>query len=76
MKSKTSITLSPELLHAIDQLPERHKSRSAFLEKAAWALIARLQREEQGQRDSDILNRQAKYLNEEVLDALAYQVSL
>jgi metal-responsive CopG/Arc/MetJ family transcriptional regulator len=73
MKVKTSITLSQELLDTIDRLPEEYRNRSAFLETAAWAFITDL---EQAARDLEILNRRADYLNEEALDALAYQVPL
>ncbi len=76
MKNKTSITLSKELLLAIDQLPEQYKNRSFFLEEAAWAFIAQMQRAGRERRDIEILNQQADYLNGEVADALVYQVPL
>lgn len=76
MKVKTSITLSQKLLDTIDRLPEEYRNRSAFLETAAWAFITDLERAEQAARDLEILNRRADYLNEEALDALAYQVPL
>ncbi|RIK58716.1 MAG: hypothetical protein DCC57_00255 [Chloroflexi bacterium] len=76
MKVKTSITLSQELLDTIDHLPDRYRNRSHFLETAAWAYIRQLRRAEQAARDREILNRRADYLNEEVMDALAYQVAL
>ena len=74
MKVKTSITLSEDLLEAIDQLPDQYHTRSSFLESAAWAFIGRLQRDEQARRDIEIINRRADRLNAEVMDALAYQV--
>jgi metal-responsive CopG/Arc/MetJ family transcriptional regulator len=76
MKIKTSITLSQELLETIEHLPEHYGNRSLFLETAAWAYIRQLQRSEQAARDIEILNRRADYLNEEVNDALTYQVIL
>jgi metal-responsive CopG/Arc/MetJ family transcriptional regulator len=76
MKIKTSITLSQSLLDTIDHLPEHHGNRSLFLETAAWAYIRQLQRAEQAAYDLEILNRRADYLNEEVADALSYQVTL
>ena len=76
MKVKTSITLSEDLLRAIDQLPDQYHNRSSFLESAAWAFIGRLRRDEQARRDIEIINRCADQLNAEVMDALAYQVSI
>ena len=76
MKIKTSITLSQELLETIEHLPEHYGNRSLFLETAAWAYIRQLRRSEQAARDLEILNRRADYLNEEVNDALTYQVIL
>jgi metal-responsive CopG/Arc/MetJ family transcriptional regulator len=76
MKIKTSITLSEDLLKTIDHLPTQYRNRSFFLETAAWAFIAQLRRAEQAARDLEIIERRADYLNEEVMDALAYQVAL
>ena len=76
MKVKTSITLSQDLLQAIDKLPDQYHNRSHFLEMAAWTYISQLRRAEQARRDIEIINRRADYLNAETLDALEYQVSL
>ena len=75
MKIKTSVALTQELLNAMDQLPDEYRNRSLFLETAAWALIAQLRRAEQAARDLEIINRRADYLNEQVMDSLAYQVA-
>ncbi len=74
MKVKTSITLSEDLLEAIDQRVERYKNRSEFIEIALWAFIAQMMRDEQNARDIQIINQRADYLNKEALDVLAYQV--
>ncbi len=74
MKVKTSITLSEELIDAMDQLPDACRNRSSFLELAAWSFIGKLPHDEQTQRDIEIINRRAEQLNAEVMDALAYQV--
>jgi metal-responsive CopG/Arc/MetJ family transcriptional regulator len=74
MKVKTSITLSENLLTAIDQLAGEYKNRSIFLETAAWAFIEYLRRTERNARDLEIINRHADALNEEALDVLSYQV--
>ncbi len=76
MKVKTSITLSEDLVQTIDEYSDEFKNRSAFLETAAWAFIDQLQRAERDAQDIEIINRRAEYLNDEVMDALAYQVSL
>jgi metal-responsive CopG/Arc/MetJ family transcriptional regulator len=80
MKIKTSITLSENLLTAIDELieegSEQFQNRSVFLEKAAWAFIAQIHYDEQTAKDIEIINRRADYLNQETMDALTYQIPL
>ena len=74
MKVKISITLSEDVLTAIDANLEDYRSRSEFLEEAARDLLARRARAEAEARDLEILNRRAKALNAEAEDVLAYQV--
>jgi metal-responsive CopG/Arc/MetJ family transcriptional regulator len=74
MKVKTSVTLSPETLRAIDRRTNGRISRSEFVEQAAVALLERMAREEQEARDLEILNRRASRLNREAADVLEYQV--
>lgn len=76
MKIKTSITISENLLKAIDELVNESQNRSQFLETAAWEYIAKLRRAQQNQRDLEIINQRADFLNTETLDALSYQVAL
>lgn len=76
MKVKTSITLSNELLKAIDLRMGAYRSRSEFLEIAARKLIAELARKEAEQRDLEIINRRADSLNSEAEDVLSFQVPL
>ena len=76
MKVKTSITLSDELLKAIDKYGRAYKNRSDFIEAAIWAFIGQIIRERQNARDIEIINRNAERLNAEAQDVLAYQVSL
>ena len=76
MKIKTSITLSKDLLEAIDQRASSDRTRSEFIEMALRAFIAQLIRNEQNARDLEIINQRADYLNKEAADVLAYQVSL
>ncbi len=76
MKVKTSITLSKELLIAIDRHQSEYKSRSEFLEEAARSFLSGLERKKTEKRDLEIINRHAEKLNAEAEDVLAYQVSL
>ena len=76
MKIKTSITLSDEVLKAIDRHIGEYKSRSEFLETAARKFIIQLARKEAEQRDLEIINRRADLLNAEAEDVLNYQVPL
>jgi metal-responsive CopG/Arc/MetJ family transcriptional regulator len=76
MKIKTSITLSDEVLKAIDLYIGEYRSRSEFLEIAARKFIAQLARKKAEQRDLEIINRSADSLNAEAEDVLAYQVPL
>lgn len=76
MKIKTSVTISEALLKEIDEIAPDDQNRSSFLEAAAWAYIARLRRAQQNMRDVEILNEQAEYFHEEIMDVLDYQVGL
>jgi metal-responsive CopG/Arc/MetJ family transcriptional regulator len=76
MKAKTSITLSQDLLDAIETLSPDYRNRSFFFETAAWAFIAQLRRAERSAHDLEILNRRSDYLNSELADVLEYQVPL
>jgi metal-responsive CopG/Arc/MetJ family transcriptional regulator len=74
MKVKTSVTLSDELIKAIDEYGQTYKNRSDFVEAAIWAFIKEMIRRQQNARDIEIINRNADRLNAEALDVLAYQV--
>lgn len=75
MKIKTSITLSEDLLVAVDALVEPgESSRSAVIETAIRAFLRERDREAQAERDRAILNDVADRLNAEALDVLEYQV--
>jgi metal-responsive CopG/Arc/MetJ family transcriptional regulator len=75
MKVKTSVTLSPELLKAIDNSCGTGNSRSEFLERAAWEVLRRAAREERDKRDIAIINQHADQLNAEAADVLAMQAA-
>ncbi|MDE3091703.1 MAG: ribbon-helix-helix protein, CopG family [Chloroflexota bacterium] len=73
MKTKTSITLSEDVIKTIDKLSGQSKNRSEFIERAVRAYVAQMIRKERNARDSEIINQRADRLNEEALDVLAYQ---
>ncbi len=76
MKVKISITLSEDLLKAIDEYTGEYKNRSEFIEKAIQSFIRQLIRRQQDARDLEIINQRADYLNREAADVLTYQVGL
>ncbi len=76
MKVKTSITLSGDILQAIDLHGSEFRSRSEFLETAARKFLAYLARMKAERRDLSIINKNADKLNAEAEDVLSYQVSL
>lgn len=73
MRVRRSITLSEELLQAIDdRAKQQEKTRSNFIEAILQIFIAQLIRNEQNARDFEIINRNADALNQEALDVLEY----
>ena len=76
MKVKTSITLSEDVLRALEEHVVSYKNRSDFIEAALWAFIKQKIRDEQNARDRAILSRRADALNKEALDVLSYQATL
>ena len=70
MRAKTSITLPEELLGRLDRVT---KNRSALLERAALAYLARLEGEHRDRRDLEIIDRNAERLNREAMGTLEYQ---
>ena len=76
MKVKTSITLSEDLVRAVDARSAQFKNRSDFIETALRAFIAQMIRDENNAMDLAIINRRAQHLNKEAADVLTYQVLL
>ncbi|MCP4106565.1 MAG: hypothetical protein GY749_13695 [Desulfobacteraceae bacterium] len=76
MKIQTSVMLSENLLSAIEQLSEKDKTLSDFIETALQFYIAKLKRFGESSNDIDILNKNADFLNQETQDALQYQAEL
>ena len=73
MKVKTSVTLSREVLSAIDEIAGRSGNRSRVIERALVEFLERWRRQAREARDLDLLNRVAEELNREIEDVLAYQ---
>jgi metal-responsive CopG/Arc/MetJ family transcriptional regulator len=76
MKIKTSITLSEDIIQAIDRIAGKSKNRSAIIEAALRAYITQKAKELRDRGDFDILNKNSERLNREAEDVLSYQVKL
>jgi metal-responsive CopG/Arc/MetJ family transcriptional regulator len=76
MKLKTSISLSEELIRAIDRRAKFYKNRSDFIVAAIQAYLAQIAKDEQDAKDLGIINKRASYLNKEAEDVLSYQIPL
>ena len=72
MKIKTSVTLSEELLRAIDTEIEQ-ENRSAFIEEAAWSRLRALRRAQRDREEIRAIDANADALNSEALDVLDFQ---
>ena len=73
MKEKTSITLSKEVLRAIDRVAGSRQSRSAFIEAVLSEYLRKEARAQIEARDLELINKAADELNAEVEDVLRYQ---
>ena len=76
MKTKTSVTLSQDLLELIDQNAQGEKNRSAFIETAVRAYLMVIKRHKRDQEDLLLINRLAERLNSEANDVLNFQVEV
>jgi len=70
VRVKTSITLPEDLLETIDKTDP---NRSAFIERASRAYLARLEKAKREAKDIQIINANADRLNDEAMDVLEYQ---
>jgi metal-responsive CopG/Arc/MetJ family transcriptional regulator len=73
MKEKTSITLSGEVLAAIDRIAGSKQSRSAFIEGVLREFLRQGARAAIQARDLERINAAAQRLNAEASDVLEYQ---
>ena len=76
MKIKTSVTISEDLLEAIDKAVGRTGSRSAVIEQMLRDRLAELARAQNRAAELERLNRHADALNAEAADVLEYQAAL
>ena len=74
MKSKTSITLSEDLVQAIDELTPEGRSRSETIELLLRESFSARKRRARDLEDLEAINRHADELNQEASDVLTYQV--
>lgn len=73
MKVETTITLSEEIVEAVDNIAGASGSRSEVIETALRRYLAQTKRDEQDRRDLEIIKRRAAKLNREAKDVLAFQ---
>ena len=76
MKIKTSITLSNEILKAIDLYVGEYRSRSEFIETAARKFIAQLARKEAERRDLELISLPKSMLTDYVGNLLSEKLYL
>jgi metal-responsive CopG/Arc/MetJ family transcriptional regulator len=72
MKSKASITISDDVLRAIDEIAKA-SSRSEVIEQALRDFLAARAREERDARDLELMNRYADQFNREAEEFLSFQ---
>jgi metal-responsive CopG/Arc/MetJ family transcriptional regulator len=75
-KEKTSITLSKDVLRAVDRVAGSKQSRSAFIEAVLAEYLRARERAERDARDIELINRNLERLNRDALDGLEHQAPL
>lgn len=73
MKLKTSITISDDLLAAVDRLAGSSGSRSALIERVLRRYIEQHTLMLENRQELEKINRGAERLNAEAADVLEYQ---
>jgi metal-responsive CopG/Arc/MetJ family transcriptional regulator len=76
MKTKTSLTLSEDLLKTLDRLAGPAVSRSAFIESILREFVERRTRARRDALEVAAINRHAAQMNAEMTDALTLQANL
>ena len=75
MKTKTSLTLSEDLIARIDKLAGSKVSRSAYIEQILRDFVDGLAQARKDAREVAAINRHAVQLNAEMSDALSFQAN-
>jgi metal-responsive CopG/Arc/MetJ family transcriptional regulator len=75
MKTKTSLTLSEDLVASLDRIAGPTVSRSAFIERILRSFVEQRAQERRNAREAAAINRHAGKLNVEMHDALGFQAS-
>jgi metal-responsive CopG/Arc/MetJ family transcriptional regulator len=73
MKSKTSLTLSEDLLKSLDRMAGAKASRSAFIERILRDFVEQRAEQRRCARAVTAINQHAEELNTEMSDALSFQ---
>jgi metal-responsive CopG/Arc/MetJ family transcriptional regulator len=76
MKTKTSVTLSEDILKTVRRAARKGESRSKTIERLLRESLAARARHAADERDLDLINRHADRLNAEAHDVLDYQTDL
>ena len=76
MKSKTSITLSEDVLKGVKRAARRGESRSETIERLLQERLNEQAAQQAREREVAQINRHADALNAEMADVLTYQVKL
>jgi metal-responsive CopG/Arc/MetJ family transcriptional regulator len=72
MKCKTSVTLSEDLVAAVDEITPEGGSRSETIERLLRESFQARERRAQDIKDLDVINGHADELNAEAEDVLTY----
>jgi metal-responsive CopG/Arc/MetJ family transcriptional regulator len=75
MKTKTSLTLSGDLIARIDKLAGSKVSRSSYIEQILRDFVDGHAQARKDAREVAAINRHAAQLNAEMSDALSFQAS-
>ncbi len=75
-KMKSTITISDELMNAIDQITGQKNNIENLIELLLRKYIEEEKKKRQDLNDLRILNDNSEYFNSEAKDVLTYQVSL
>ena len=76
MKRKTSVTLSEDIVAAVERVTRKGESRSETIERLLRQSLKAEARERADKRDRDLINAHVDDLNAEAADVLGYQVDL